>query len=133
MNPSSQISSPPLLASLRFAPERERVFRESARTAELSRELTAVDHHLHRAHREADLADLPAAGGDGTGAGSCLGPQPLLEARHVHGGYGSMNILNGVDMTLYADEVGVIVGPILFFPFSKTLWLAMDYGLFGER
>ena len=38
-------------------------------------------------------------------------PQPLLEARDVHGGYGSMNILNGVDMTLYADEVGVIVGP----------------------
>ena len=29
--------------------------------------------------------------------------------------------------------VGVVVGPILFFPFSKTLWLAMDYGLFGER
>ncbi|MCO7230730.1 ABC transporter ATP-binding protein [Halomonas sp. CnH100-B] len=38
-------------------------------------------------------------------------PQPLLEARDVHGGYGSMNILNGVNMTLYADEVGVIVGP----------------------
>ncbi|RUR30959.1 ABC transporter ATP-binding protein [Vreelandella andesensis] len=37
--------------------------------------------------------------------------QPLLEARDVHGGYGSMNILNGVNMTLYADEVGVIVGP----------------------
>ncbi|UYG00111.1 MULTISPECIES: ABC transporter ATP-binding protein [unclassified Halomonas] len=36
---------------------------------------------------------------------------PLLDARDVHGGYGSMNILNGVDMTLYADEVGVIVGP----------------------
>ena len=36
---------------------------------------------------------------------------PLLEARDVHGGYGGMNILNGVDMTLEADEVGVIVGP----------------------
>ena len=36
---------------------------------------------------------------------------PLLEARDVHGGYGSMNILNGVNMTLEADEVGVIVGP----------------------
>ncbi|MBZ5488605.1 ABC transporter ATP-binding protein [Halomonas aquamarina] len=36
---------------------------------------------------------------------------PLLSARGVHGGYGSMNILNGVDMTLHADEVGVIVGP----------------------
>lgn len=36
---------------------------------------------------------------------------PLLDARGVHGGYASMNILNGVDMTLNADEVGVIVGP----------------------
>ncbi|MGS2744930.1 ABC transporter ATP-binding protein [Halomonas sp. LS-001] len=36
---------------------------------------------------------------------------PLLEARDVYGGYGSMNILNGVNMTLEADEVGVIVGP----------------------
>ncbi|MCL7928553.1 ABC transporter ATP-binding protein [Halomonas llamarensis] len=36
---------------------------------------------------------------------------PLLEARNVHGGYGSMNILNGVNMALEADEVGVIVGP----------------------
>lgn len=36
---------------------------------------------------------------------------PLLEARDVHGGYGGMNILNGVEMTLEADEVGVIVGP----------------------
>ncbi|SJN13629.1 Branched-chain amino acid transport ATP-binding protein LivF (TC 3.A.1.4.1) [Halomonas citrativorans] len=36
---------------------------------------------------------------------------PLLEARNVHGGYGAMNILNGVDMSLYAHEVGVIVGP----------------------
>jgi len=36
---------------------------------------------------------------------------PLLEARDVHGGYGNMNILNGVNMALEADEVGVIVGP----------------------
>jgi branched-chain amino acid transport system ATP-binding protein len=36
---------------------------------------------------------------------------PLLEARDVHGGYGGMNILNGVDMAIEADEVGVIVGP----------------------
>ena len=36
---------------------------------------------------------------------------PLLEARDVHGGYGGMNILNGVNMTLNANEVGVIVGP----------------------
>ncbi len=36
---------------------------------------------------------------------------PLLEARDVHGGYGGMNILNGVNMTIEADEVGVIVGP----------------------
>ncbi|WP_447554928.1 ABC transporter ATP-binding protein [Vreelandella sp. EE22] len=39
------------------------------------------------------------------------GVTPLLRARDVHGGYGSMNILNGIEMTLYADEVGVIVGP----------------------
>ncbi|MBY5967719.1 ABC transporter ATP-binding protein [Halomonas denitrificans] len=36
---------------------------------------------------------------------------PLLDARQVHGGYGGMNILNGVDMTIEADEIGVIVGP----------------------
>ncbi|MFO7910172.1 MAG: ABC transporter ATP-binding protein [Halomonas sp.] len=36
---------------------------------------------------------------------------PLLEARDVHGGYGGMNILNGVNMLLEADQVGVIVGP----------------------
>lgn len=36
---------------------------------------------------------------------------PLLEARDVHAGYGGMNILNGVEMSLEADEVGVIVGP----------------------
>ncbi|MBD3898365.1 ABC transporter ATP-binding protein [Halomonas sp. ML-15] len=36
---------------------------------------------------------------------------PLLEARDVHGGYGGMNILNGVDMTIEANEIGVIVGP----------------------
>ncbi|MGO1887139.1 MAG: ATP-binding cassette domain-containing protein, partial [Halomonas sp.] len=37
--------------------------------------------------------------------------RPLIDARDVHGGYGGMNILNGVNMTLEADEVGVIVGP----------------------
>ncbi|MFC0267436.1 ABC transporter ATP-binding protein [Kushneria aurantia] len=36
---------------------------------------------------------------------------PLLEASDVHGGYGGMNILNGVNMTIEADEIGVIVGP----------------------
>lgn len=36
---------------------------------------------------------------------------PLIEARDVYGGYGSMNILNGVNMSLEASEVGVIVGP----------------------
>ncbi len=35
----------------------------------------------------------------------------LLEATNVHGGYGGMNILSGVDMSIDADEVGVIVGP----------------------
>lgn len=37
--------------------------------------------------------------------------RPLIDVRDVHGGYGGMNILNGVNMTLEADEVGVIVGP----------------------
>jgi branched-chain amino acid transport system ATP-binding protein len=36
---------------------------------------------------------------------------PLLDARNVHGGYGGMNILNGVDMAIEANEIGVIVGP----------------------
>ncbi|SEN31021.1 ABC transporter ATP-binding protein [Halomonas caseinilytica] len=36
---------------------------------------------------------------------------PLLDARDVHSGYGGMNILNGVNMTIEANEVGVIVGP----------------------
>ena len=36
---------------------------------------------------------------------------PLLDARGVHGGYGGMNILNGVDMAIEAHEIGVIVGP----------------------
>lgn len=35
----------------------------------------------------------------------------LLEASDVHGGYGGMNILNGVDMAIEANEIGVIVGP----------------------
>lgn len=35
----------------------------------------------------------------------------LFEATNVHGGYGGMNILNGVNMTIDADEIGVIVGP----------------------
>ncbi|WP_148252051.1 ABC transporter ATP-binding protein [Aidingimonas lacisalsi] len=36
---------------------------------------------------------------------------PLLDAQDVHGGYGSMNILNGVDLAIEAHEIGVIVGP----------------------
>ncbi|MFC3284084.1 ABC transporter ATP-binding protein [Litchfieldella rifensis] len=35
----------------------------------------------------------------------------LLEATDVHGGYGGMNILNGVEMSIEANEIGVIVGP----------------------
>ncbi|MFG6665551.1 ABC transporter ATP-binding protein [Halomonas sp. HNIBRBA4712] len=48
---------------------------------------------------------------DASPPSSASNAPPLLDARGVHGGYGSMNILNGVDMTLQADEVGVIVGP----------------------
>lgn len=36
---------------------------------------------------------------------------PLLDAQAVQGGYGGMNILNGVDMAIEANEIGVIVGP----------------------
>ncbi|GHC38177.1 ABC transporter ATP-binding protein [Aidingimonas halophila] len=36
---------------------------------------------------------------------------PLLDAHAVHGGYGGMNILNGVDLSIDAHEIGVIVGP----------------------
>lgn len=36
---------------------------------------------------------------------------PLLEACGVHGGYGGMNILHGVDISIEANEVGVIIGP----------------------
>lgn len=35
----------------------------------------------------------------------------LLEATDVHGGYGGMNILNGVNMSIEAGQIGVIVGP----------------------
>lgn len=34
----------------------------------------------------------------------------LLEAKDLHGGYGGMNILNGVDATIEASEIGVIIG-----------------------
>ena len=36
---------------------------------------------------------------------------PLLEATDVHGGYGGMNILNGVEMSIEKNEIGVIIGP----------------------
>ena len=35
----------------------------------------------------------------------------LIEARGVHAGYGGMNILHGVDLSLAPNEIGVIVGP----------------------
>lgn len=35
----------------------------------------------------------------------------LLNVSSIHGGYGGANILNGVDITLEAGEIGVIVGP----------------------
>lgn len=35
----------------------------------------------------------------------------LLKASDVHGGYGGMNILNGVNIAIEADQIGVIVGP----------------------
>lgn len=35
----------------------------------------------------------------------------LLDIRGLHAGYGKMSILKGVDMSLEAGEIGVIVGP----------------------
>jgi len=35
----------------------------------------------------------------------------LLQATTLHAGYGGMNILNGVSVSIDADEIGVIVGP----------------------
>ncbi len=35
----------------------------------------------------------------------------ILETNNIHAGYGGMNILNGVNMTIDAGEIGVIVGP----------------------
>lgn len=34
----------------------------------------------------------------------------LLEAKNLYAGYGGMNILNGVDAVIDADEIGVIIG-----------------------
>ena len=36
---------------------------------------------------------------------------PLLQATGLTGGYGGMDILQGVDLSLEADEVAVIIGP----------------------
>ncbi|MCO5145576.1 MAG: ABC transporter ATP-binding protein [Aquamicrobium sp.] len=35
----------------------------------------------------------------------------LLEMTGIHGGYGGANILNGVNISIDANEIGVIVGP----------------------
>ncbi|WP_108124688.1 ABC transporter ATP-binding protein [Saccharospirillum mangrovi] len=35
----------------------------------------------------------------------------LLETNNIFAGYGGMNILNGVNMSIEQDEIGVIVGP----------------------
>ena len=35
----------------------------------------------------------------------------LLEMSDIHGGYGGANILNGVNIAIDADQIGVIVGP----------------------
>ena len=36
---------------------------------------------------------------------------PLIELKHVVGGYGGAPILNGVDMAIEQSDIGVIVGP----------------------
>ncbi|AJQ94651.1 ABC transporter ATP-binding protein [Gynuella sunshinyii] len=35
----------------------------------------------------------------------------VLEVKNIHGGYGGMNILNGVDISIEQEQIGVIVGP----------------------
>lgn len=35
----------------------------------------------------------------------------LIEAKDLHGGYGGADILNGVDIAIRRDQIGVIVGP----------------------
>jgi branched-chain amino acid transport system ATP-binding protein len=35
----------------------------------------------------------------------------LLEVADIHGGYGGANILNGVNIVIDSDQIGVIVGP----------------------
>ncbi|MEJ2044053.1 MAG: ABC transporter ATP-binding protein [Reinekea sp.] len=35
----------------------------------------------------------------------------ILETKNIHGGYGGMNILNGINMAIEEGEIGVIVGP----------------------
>lgn len=35
----------------------------------------------------------------------------LLEVKEVHGGYGGAPILNGINMSISKDDVGVVVGP----------------------
>ncbi|TXR53738.1 ABC transporter ATP-binding protein [Reinekea thalattae] len=34
----------------------------------------------------------------------------IIEAKDIHAGYGGMNILNGINMAVEAEEVGVIIG-----------------------
>ncbi|TCS41403.1 ABC transporter ATP-binding protein [Reinekea marinisedimentorum] len=34
----------------------------------------------------------------------------IIETKNIHGGYGGMNILNGVNMSIEQGEVGVIIG-----------------------
>src|SRR5690606_23804026 len=36
---------------------------------------------------------------------------PLIELKHVVGGYGGAPILNGVNMAIEKEDIGVIVGP----------------------
>ena len=36
---------------------------------------------------------------------------PLIELKHVVGGYGGAPILNGVNMAIDKSDIGVIVGP----------------------
>lgn len=35
----------------------------------------------------------------------------ILETKNIHAGYGGMNILNGINMSIDPGEIGVIIGP----------------------
>jgi branched-chain amino acid transport system ATP-binding protein len=54
---------------------------------------------------------VTAATGDGTGGAPAVARTPVLELVAVHAGYGRIDVLHGVDLTLNAGEVFALLGP----------------------